>query len=98
MIAAVSTVSSLVALNHTPRPQLALQSSGRDKKMVLTSRRELTVLLAVPEYIQNRKIASPTTLTLTWFWKERKKATHRYPGFIAASDRESAQCSPRHEA
>lgn len=33
-------------------------------------------LLAVPEYIQNRKITAPTTLTLTWFWKGRKKATH----------------------
>lgn len=76
LIAAVSTVSSLVVLNHMPTPQMALQSSGRNKGMALTARKELTVLLAVPEYIQNRKIATLTTLTLAWFWKERKRRPH----------------------
>lgn len=63
--APASTVSSLLALNRTPRPQLAQESLGRDKEMGLTAQKEPAVLLAVPGYIQNWKIAAQTPLTLT---------------------------------
>lgn len=61
---------------HHATMQLALQSSGKNKQRGLTTRKKLTALLALPEYIQNRKRAASTRLPLTWFWKERKKRLH----------------------
>lgn len=81
--APASTVSSLLALNRTPRPQLAQESLGRDKEMGLTAQKEPAVLLAVPGYFQNWKNSCPNSLD-PYLVLEGKEETVTYHTTLAS--------------